>query len=191
LNQILSWLKGEDLRSDGEASEVAAFVLANPRVFDDLLMGLSVSDDIVRGRTSDALEKIARSRPDLLVDHLDMLIQVAESDPVPMVRMHMAMIFGHMVIFEEKVDQLMAVLLELVDDRRVFVKSWAIVSLCIIARKDPGNNELIVSSIAPLMDDKSIAIRSRTRKAMVVLMNEDAPFPQGWVKSELLTELQN
>jgi hypothetical protein len=191
LNQILSWLKGEDLRSDGEASEVAAFVLANPRVFDDLLVGLSVSDDIVRGRTSDALEKIARSRPDLLVDHLDMLIQVAESDPVPMVRMHMAMIFGHMVIFEEKVDQLMAVLLELVDDRRVFVKSWAIVSLCIIARKDPGNNELIVSSIAPLMDDKSIAIRSRTRKAMVVLMNEDAPFPQGWVKSELLTELQN
>jgi hypothetical protein len=191
LNQILSWLKGEDLRSDGEASEVAAFVLANPRVFDDLLVGLSVSDDIVRGRTSDALEKIARSRPDLLVDHLDMLIQVAESDPVPMVRMHMAMIFGHMVIFEEKVDQLMAVLLELVDDRRVFVKSWAIVSLCIIARKDPGNNELIVNSIAPLIDDKSIAIRSRTSKAMVVLMNEDASFPAGWVKSELLTELQN
>lgn len=191
MNQILSWLKGEDLRSDGEASEVAAFVLANPRVFDDLLVGLSVSDDVVRGRTSDALEKIARSRPDLLVDHLDMLIQVAERDPVPMVRMHMAMIFGHMVIFEKRVDQLMAILLELVDDRRVFVKSWAIVSLCIIARKDPGNNELIVSSIAPLIDDKSIAIRSRTRKAMVVLTNEDAPFPQGWVKSELLTELQN
>ena len=80
MNQILSWLAGGDLRSDGEASEVAAFVLANPQVFDDLLDGLTISDDVVRGRTADALEKVARSRPDLLNEHLDLLIQVAERD---------------------------------------------------------------------------------------------------------------
>jgi HEAT repeat protein len=191
LNQILSWLVGGDLRSDGDASEVAAFVLANPQVLDDLLDGLSVSDDVVRGRTADALEKIARSRPDLLVNHLDLLVQIANSDSVPMVRMHLAMIFGHLAMYKNFKGDLTKVLLELLGDERVFIRSWAIVSLCIIARMYPDTNACITKSIAPLANDKSVAIRSRTRKAMVVLTNENTPFPKGWVKSEHLQELEN
>jgi hypothetical protein len=65
MNQILSWLSGGDLRSDGMANEAAALVIENPQVIEDLFAGLRASDDIVRGRTADALEKVARVKPDL------------------------------------------------------------------------------------------------------------------------------
>ena len=100
----------------------------------------------------------------------------------------MAMIFGHLSMFQEHVNQLMAALLGLLDDERVFVKSWVIVSLCIVARIYPDRNERITSNIAPLATDESVAIRSRTRKAMVVLTDENAQFPKGWVKSEHLLD---
>ena len=41
MNQVLSWLSGGDLRSDGMANEVADFVLENPTAFEDLFAGLS------------------------------------------------------------------------------------------------------------------------------------------------------
>jgi hypothetical protein len=70
VNQMLTWLSGGDLRSDGMANEAAQFVLENPQIIDDLMVGLNEPDDVIRGRTADALEKVARERPDLLIDHL-------------------------------------------------------------------------------------------------------------------------
>lgn len=66
MNQTLTWLSGSDLRSDGMANEAAQFVLDNPQVFENLFSGLPEPDDVVRGRTADALEKVSRGRPDLL-----------------------------------------------------------------------------------------------------------------------------
>ena len=40
--------------------------------------------------TADALEKISRSSPDLVVDRLPKLIKVARTNHVPMVEMHIA-----------------------------------------------------------------------------------------------------
>ena len=184
MNEILSWLAGGDLRSDGDASLVAAFVLANPQVFEDLIEGLRVTDEVVRGRTADALEKIARSRADLLENHLPLLFETAKADSLPVVRMHLAMIFGHMTVYQQYINDLARALFDLLNDERVFVRSWAIVSLCIIARLYPEKNSLIINRIAPLVGDPSAAIRSRARKAMVVLTDREAPFSKGWVKSE-------
>ena len=66
MNTILEWLEGGDLRSDGAANQAAEVVLKNDVLINDLIEGLRHPDDIVRGRTMDALEKVARKRPDLL-----------------------------------------------------------------------------------------------------------------------------
>jgi HEAT repeat protein len=78
------------------ADEAAAFVLHKPALMDELYCGLEDPEDVVRGRTADALEKVARERPDLLRAQIDGLIKTVESDPIPMVRWHIAMIFGHL-----------------------------------------------------------------------------------------------
>ena len=186
MNQILDWLSGGDLRSDGLSSEAADFVLQHPELFGDLLEGIDEPDDVVRGRTADALEKVSRSRPDLLIDHLGKLVNVASTDAVPMVKMHIAMILGHLAIYEDHAGQFTSALLGLLADDSAFVASWAIVSLCIIGRKCPKERSSIVGRISQLQGANSVAIRSKVRKALNLLTNESVSFPKGWIKSEHL-----
>lgn len=190
MNQILEWLAGSDLRSDGMSNEVAEFVLKNPDILGDLLEGLMERDDVIRGRTADALEKVARRVPEWMHPHLPLLIEMAQEDCVAMVKMHLAMIFGHLASYGESVEEIISVLDEMLDEKKVFAKSWAISSLCIYARLYPQERDRIVDRIAPLQNDKSIAIRTRVRKAMVVLTDENAPFPKGWVKAEGMRYLE-
>ena len=189
MGQILEWLSGGDLRSDGMSNEAADFVLTNPELFNELFEGLSVSDDVVRGRTADALEKISRTRPDMLVDHLPTLLKVAEEDHVPMVKMHLALIFGHLAMYEEQHRDLISMLLYLLEDGSVFTRSWAVVSLCILARVYPEKNSRILESIESIQRDSSIAMRTRARKAIEILTDSNAPFPKGWIKSDHLKDL--
>jgi hypothetical protein len=189
MNPVLDWLSGGDLRSDGMANEVVDVVLKNPALFDEVIMGLDETNDVIRGRTADALEKIARVRPDLLVGHLPKLLRVTAEDAVPMVKMHLAMIMGHLAIYQEHVESLAECLFNLLEDESVFTRSWAIVSLCIFARKYPHLQPQIVDYIAAYRQDHSIAIRTRVRKAMELLTNEGAPFPKGWIKSECIKGL--
>lgn len=186
MNQILEWLSGGDLRSDGLANEAAEAVLQNPNLFDDLYEGLFSPDDVIRGRTADALEKVGRQRPDLLIPHLEDMAEISSTDQVPMVKMHLAMIFGHLAFYEGQIDVLRSALLNLLEDESVFARSWAISSLCIIARVYPAECDRIINHIALLREDSSAAIRSRVRKALNLLTNEDARFPKGWIKSEQL-----
>ena len=189
MNQILEWLLGGDLRSDGLSTEVANFVLANPPLVDELLEGLDEEQDLVRGRTADALEKIARQSPELVVPSLPKLLAVARDDPLPMVKMHIAMLLGHLAMYAEHTEAITQALLEMLDDRSVFAKSWAIASLCIMGRKHPQERSRIVESIAGLQGDASIAIRTRVRNALMVLTDEQAPFPKGWIKSHHLQDI--
>lgn len=185
MNQILQWLTGGDLRSDGLSNQVVSVVLQQPHLFEDLMEGLDSREDIIRGRTADALEKIARTRPDLLQEHIQRLVALARAEHVPMVKMHLAMIFGHLSIYKEHADDLVSTLFALLADASVFTVSWVIVSLCILARKYPEKNDQILNRIAPLKRHDSIAIRSKAGKAIKLLTQADAQFPQGWLKSSL------
>ena len=191
MNQILEWLSTGDLRSDCLADQVVDFVLDNPAAFIDLYDGLSTADDVVRGHAADALEKIARRKPELYSDRLQEIITRLKDDPLPMVRWHLAMMLGHLAFYEEQVDEISKALLESLKDESVFVKSWVIVSLCIVGRLYPLRREEITAAITPLHIDTGIAIRSKVRKAMNILMDQNTPFPGGWVKSEQILQLMN
>jgi hypothetical protein len=189
MNQLLEWLEGGDLTSDGTSDQVASFVLENLFLINDLVEGLEVQDDVVRGRATDALEKVVRSHPQPVSEHLPLLIQSAIEDPVPMVRWHIAMILGHVSMNQKWGDPITDTLISMLQDKSVFVVSWAIVSLCIVARQYPDRAEEIITAIAPLGDSNSAAIRSKVRNAIPILTNPQAAFPKGWIKSEHLQYL--
>lgn len=83
MNELLRYLTGGDLRSDGNANEVAGLVLDNPDLIGDLLDGLDEPDAVVRARTADALEKVSRDKPEDVHKQLSQLVRPAKSDPVP------------------------------------------------------------------------------------------------------------
>ncbi len=189
MNQIIEWLSGGDRRSDGASDEVVSLVLETPQVFADLYEALHYSDGVVRGRASDALEKIGRVKPELFYDHIPEIIKVSKEDANFEVRFHLAMLLGHLALYDEYITDISFMLRELLNDRTAFVKSWTIASLCIIARLYPEMKQPIIEWVSALDGDKSIAVRTRVRKGLEVLLDENTPFPPGWVKGEQLKEL--
>ncbi len=184
MNTILDWLSGGDLRSDGAADQAAEAVLQHPALIGDLVAGLDNPDAVIRERTADVLEKITRLRPDLTIGQLPLLLSLLKKDTVPMVRMHLAMMLGHFAGYTEYAGTIISALLKVLYDERVFTKSWAIVSLCIYARKYPRYRGEIAKKITELSTDTSKAIQTKVRYAMEILSDDETPFPKGWVKSE-------
>jgi len=183
VNDLLQQLRGGDLRSDGYANEVADVVLAFPDLFEQLVAGLDHEEDAVRGRAAHALERISRSRPDLLREHLARLLRAANDD-LPMVRWHVAMTLANLAL-EVPVRVLQASLLQMLDDDSVFVKSWAISGLAILGTLHPELANTFVPALQELQGDPSVAIRSRVRKALATLRDGE-PLPAGWVKSQVV-----
>lgn len=186
MNQVLGWLAGGDLRGDGLASEVANLVLENLELAEALRAGLGDHPGEVRARAADALEKVARCRPDLVVGSLEEFRHLALNDPQIAVRMHLAMIFGHLAGDEQHAAALQETLLRMLELSSVFDRAWAISSLCILARKWPQLHGEILNRLAAMSPGGSAALRTRLRMALETLSNPGAPFPQGWSKSEVI-----
>ncbi|MCK4952882.1 hypothetical protein KAS14_03785 [Candidatus Bathyarchaeota archaeon] len=183
MNNLLKKLSGGDLRSDGRANEVAEETVKNPQLIDKLFRGLSVSDDVIRARTTHALEKISRTNPEPLREIMPWLIKLAYEDEVPMVKWHLAMIFGNIPNSQKNLDEIISTLIYFLKDKSNFVKSWSISSLAIQGRKNQNKRRKIIVSITLLTNHKSASIRSRARKALKILENESERIPRTWKKA--------
>jgi HEAT repeat protein len=189
MNELLQYLTGGDLRSDGNANEVASIILDNPNLISDLLDGLHEPNAVVRGRTADALEKVSRDKPEYLLQELSHFMQLAKDDPVPMVRWHAAMILTNLLALEQNVDKVGATLMVLLSDPNAFVKSWAITGLCLLGRKYPKKRKRIIAGLSNLQQDASIAVRHRVAKAISLLTSDQVTLPAGWVKSQRIKDV--
>ena len=183
MNTLLQKLSGGDLRSDGRANEVAEEVNRNPQLLEQLLEGLSEPDDVIRARTAHALERISRTNQGLFRGLMPQLINPSVNDRIPMVRWHLAMIFGNTASTVVDNKPVVSALLRLLKDESAIVRCWAISSLCIIGRRDKRRRRRIIDAIGTLQRDKSVAIRTRTAEALKVLRNENVPLPAGWSKA--------
>ena len=184
MGTLIEWLSEGDLTTDGRANEVAELVASNPDLLPDLMAALSWPEPPVRGHAADALEKIARSRPEWVLDYLPALRRAAIADPVAMVRWHLAMVFGHLAGFGETQGPSCQTLEQLLRDRSATVRSWALTSLCIIGRLSPDRSPLMTRQISALTRDPSAAVRKRARRALETLTNSGLPFPKGWAKGK-------
>ena len=91
MNKLLKKLEDGDLRSDGRSGEVAEEVLRRPELFDELLEGLEASDNLIRGRTCNALEVISRVKSELLKETIPQLIALGRKDKTPFVKWHLTL----------------------------------------------------------------------------------------------------
>jgi HEAT repeat protein len=183
MNELLRKLAGGDLRSDRRANEVADQVTKSPQLIPKLVEGLSESDDVVRGRTTHALERISRTHPEMLRGLVSQLARLAAYDKVPMVRWHVSMIFANIMLSKTEVETVFSSLFWLLEDDSVFVKSWAIASLTILARKNKGKISGVISRLRAEQESESIAIRTRVAKALGVLEDDSKAIPESWIKA--------
>lgn len=147
MNDLLQKLTGGDLRSDGRANELADQAMKNPQILANVVEGLTESNGIVRGRTAHALERISRTRPDMLQGLIPQFATLARSEKVPIVKWHIAMIFSNITLPTKETEIVFSTLFELLEDDSVFAKSWTIADLTILARKNKDKASDVISRL--------------------------------------------
>ena len=176
------WLGEGDLTSDGRTDEIVTIVLNTPEAIGDLMDCLESQNPVVRAHTADALEKIGREKPEIFLPFIHRLLIAAEKDPLDTVQWHLAMLFGHLVLFEELIDPLTAALIEDLNKGGGFTKSWAMASLCVIGRLYPDYQGRIVGEISRFQTSSMPSVRKRAEKAMEILL-KGGTIPENWVKN--------
>lgn len=91
---IAKTLSGGDPRSLGRAEKVVELVLESPGRLAELFECLWSEDETLRMRASDALEKVCRRRPELLVPFTRRLLPEVPKIPQPSVQWHLAQILA-------------------------------------------------------------------------------------------------
>jgi hypothetical protein len=183
MNELLRNLSGGNLISDGKADQVADKVVKDPRLTKLLMDGLFEPSDLIRGRTAHAVERVSRTHPERVVRMLPRFVHLALHDDVPMVKWHMAMIFGNLDYPQGKAGFAVTTLLKMLNDDSVFVKSWALTSLAVLGRKHKETRSRIVRGVRRYSGDESISVRTKACKVIRILRDEDEPIPSGWIKA--------
>ena len=182
MNKIRKWLAEGDLTSDGRANDVVQIINNNPEKIDDLLACLEDPDKVVRGHAADAMEKVGREKPEIYLPHMHILLEIAIQDDLPMVQWHLAMLFGHLAIYEALIDPIISVLLDLLTSVSAMTVTWSMASLCIIAKLHPDYSARVLGEILQFEESTKVSIKSRSREIKQILL-EDKPIPKHWVKS--------
>ncbi|MDG6257888.1 MAG: hypothetical protein QCH35_09885 [Methanomicrobiaceae archaeon] len=159
-----------DPTSAKDAEVVVGEILAHHERLPLLVEGLQSLEDITLAKTSHALERIAAAEPGLLAGSVPPITRSARSDPVPMVRLHMAMLLGEIPIEKEDLDRVIGTLEHLLaEDDNLFVQSWSIVSLTRIGMRVPTSKPRIVGAIWPFREHESGLLQARAGRAIEVL----------------------
>ncbi len=162
MDELLDMLAGGDLRSEGKADEVALRVIANPDELGLLAKGLSHDKKLIRARTCMALEIISRTDPELLLDSISKLIDLASTERTPQARWHLAEIFTNTELTSDQVALVIPILLEYLSDKSKIVAYCSVMALGKLGRNSP-HSATIIESIKPLRYvSKSLAKRVDT-----------------------------
>lgn len=89
-------LKGGHPNSLGRTAEVVNIVLADPARLPELFAAIADSDDLVRLRVGDALEKVCRERPGWFVSYIDRVLHDLGQIDQPSVQWHVAQLLKHL-----------------------------------------------------------------------------------------------
>jgi len=169
MNSLLKRLSGGDRRSIGNSIEVAADVLANPKLFPDLFGGMLEDDPIIRMRSADAVEKVTVHNPILLKPlRKTLLTKVALIDQQE-IRWHCAQLFSRVDWTRPERTRIVAILQDYLKDKSSIVRTFAMAALGDIAMKDAKLRKPIVKQLTELTETGTPAMKARGKKLLTQL----------------------
>jgi hypothetical protein len=98
-----------------------------------------------------AMEVISRDNPDLLVDAIPQLIDLASTDTVSQVKWHIAEILTNVPVTDQEAEQIVPILLVYLADKSKIVKYCAVQALGMLGKRSPRCTE-IADRISALAD---------------------------------------
>jgi hypothetical protein len=171
---ILEKLSGGDRRSIGRSNQVVEEVLSRPALFSQLFAGLRSTDDVVRMRAADSIEKITRRKPALLQPYRRRLLDLAGRTEEKEVRWHMAQLLPRLELSMAQRSAALDILFDYLRDSSSIVKTFAMQGIVDMARENPSLTAKILPMIRELTEIGTPAMRARGRKILQHLNRQRA-----------------
>ena len=172
MSDILEWLKGGDLRSIGRSEEVVNAVLNNTDLFDDVIIGMTHDNPVIRMRASDAVEKITKDHPQLLAAHKDMILNKVSTSEQKEVRWHVAQILPRLDLTDDEVQTAVGILRGYLDDDSRIVRTFSMEALVGFIERQPEMALWVLNLVEDMIEDGSPAMKSRGKKLLARLRKE-------------------
>ena len=172
MDDILEDMKGGDLRSIGRVDQVIAKILANPSLFHKLFEGMQSNDPIIRMRSADAAEKITADHPEYLTPHKHMLLEEISSSEQKEVRWHVAQMLPRLELTDSERMNAVEILIKYTEDKSRIVKTFSMQALADLASRDIKLRSRVMELLEGLTEVGSPAVRSRGKKLLEWLYNE-------------------
>lgn len=176
-------LQKGDIRSDGLANDVVGIVFNNPLYFDELFDCLRDPEDSVRAHASDALEKILRKNKYLIIPKISIFLDFAREETLPIVKLHYSMITAYIYTEKAFLDDIIELLFQYLRDESIFVATWTISSLTIIALAVESKKNMILKELQTVQFPQSKALHNRLHRA-IILLTKGGKIPKAWIKIE-------
>lgn len=163
---IVQKLAGGDRRSIGKSNEVVAEVLANLKLFDAVFSGLQSDNQVLRARVADAIEKITRRRPELLLPYRTKLLgPLARLDQME-VRWHVAQLLPRVRWNKSERQRVLRILMDYLNDPSRIVKTFAMQALADLARQAPDLRPRVLVHLRKLTRTGTPAMKARGRRLL-------------------------
>ena len=147
----------------GNACEVAALVLKNPRKTGRVIECLWDEDAGVANRAADALERASSRQPQILVRWKDALLDRMLDAGENKLRWNLALMVSRMRLNEIDTARAAAVLRTWLDDKSSIVKTSAMHGLAGLTRNDPSMLPEVIDMLRVLSRSGTPAMRARGR----------------------------
>jgi len=163
---LLTQLKGGDRRSIGRSDEIAESVLKNPRLFAALFKGLWSEDPLVRMRAADAVEKVTRTKRELLqrykIELLGLMAEVEQQE----VRWHLAAVVPRLELNARERQRVVTILQEYLKDRSSIVRTFALQGLAELAESDESIRPMVMEVLRESVRSGTAAMKARSRNLL-------------------------
>lgn len=172
MNGIIDILADGDLRKIGRVGEVINLVADKPDLFPEVIQAMDHADPGVRGRASDAVEKITRTNPDFLQPHKAFLLEAVKLHTQQEVRWQLAQLIPRLDLSPEEKTQAAGDLFKYLDDPSKIVQTNSLQALVDLAWEDDQLFQKVKDAVERLADNSSPAVSNRAGK--LFLEEEDS-----------------
>lgn len=169
MSEIEQLLSIGDLRSAGKSEVVVKKVLANPRLFGDVVNAIFSVNAGTKMRAADAVEKITRYYPEWLTPYKQLFLTKISAIKQKEVRWHTAQILPRLKLTKKERAKVFNLMLEYLEEKSSIVRTFAIQALADIALQDEAYKRQVHSLISRLMVNGSPAMKSRGKKLLKLL----------------------
>jgi len=160
-------LRGGDARSLGRVPEVVDEVLRSRDRLTGLFDCLVENDDVVRMRAGDALEKVARQRPDWMLPFVERLLDEVAAIAQPSVQWHLAQILAEVPLDAGQRRRAIQVLRHNLESSTDWiVLTTTMQALTTLAAADERAQRWLVPALKRRLDDPRPAVAKRAAKLL-------------------------